>query len=104
MPYSNISTVSLYNKLVVIFLFILSLDPEQPEVGTDPSLVTSLPPAGFSSTSSMAQENVELVQSDDEGEEAYVNYTDFLLPLMHVSMLSPKGGREPRAYVGHLTF
>ena len=27
----------------------------------------------------MAQENVELVQSDEEGDEAYVNYTDFFI-------------------------
>ena len=29
----------------------------------------------------MAQETVELVQSDEEGDEAYVNYTYFLLQL-----------------------
>jgi len=46
------------------------LDPEHPEVGPDSSSVPSLPPAGFSPTSSMAQENVELVQSDEEGDEA----------------------------------
>lgn len=69
MAYSYIATLSLHHKLIVIFVAILSLDPEQPEVGTDPSLATSVPPAGFSPTSSMAQENVELVQSDEEGDE-----------------------------------
>ena len=66
---SCIATLSLHYKLVVIFVSILSLDPEQPEVGTDPSLATSVPPAGFAPTSSMVQENVELVQSDEEGDE-----------------------------------
>ena len=52
----------------ILFLFLLqSLDPEQPEMG--PSVVTSLPSASLSPTSSMAQEAVELVQSDEEGEE-----------------------------------
>jgi len=60
----------LYYKLAVIFISILTLDPEQPEVGPDPSSVSSLPPTGFSPTSSMAQENVEFVQSDEEGDEA----------------------------------
>lgn len=49
-----------------LFCFYTS-DFEQQEVG--PSSGSGLPPVGLPPSSSMVQEAIELVQSDEEGEE-----------------------------------